>query len=141
MADAAAKLATYADLVALGPDVRAEVIRGVVTVTPSPSPSHQSAVGNLHADLLGPFQRGRGGPGGWWFIQDVDVSFGRHDIVRPDITGWRKENVPSFPREQPVAFRPDWICQALSPGNAATDLGDKRAIYEQAEVPWYWVPG
>lgn len=135
----AKRMATYDDLLALPEDVHAEVIGGEVVVSPSASPTHQFTIGELYADLSGPFQRGRGGPGGWWLIQDVDVWFGVHDICRPDISGWQKARVPEFPAERPVRHRPDWLCEGLSPGTARRDQGEKRAIYERAGVPWYWL--
>ena len=138
MAEPAKRLATYADLLELG-DVRAEVIEGVVEVAPSPSPRHQSVMAALAAELWGPFQRGRGGPGGWWLIPDVDVRFGEHDVFRPDLSGWRREEVPLFPGERPVTERPAWVCEGLSPGSAALDQGAKRMVYERAGVPWYWL--
>jgi Uma2 family endonuclease len=119
--------------------MRGAIIGGELVVQPSPTPLHQSSLGELYAELRNPFQRGRGGPGGWWLIQDVDAEFGAHDICRPDITGWRKENVPSFPAERPVPHRPDWICEALSPSTALRDQGDKRNMYQRAKVPWYWL--
>jgi Uma2 family endonuclease len=139
MSAPAPRLATYEDLLALPDDVRAEVIDGEVVVAPSPSPLHQGAMGRLYADVHYPFERGRGGPGGWWLIQDVDVSFGLNDVLRPDIAGWRRERVPAFPTERPVKTIPDWVCEALSPGTAARDLGDKRAIYQRSNIPWYWI--
>lgn len=138
VSDPARRLATYDDLLALPEDVRAEVMHGEVLVAPSPSPRHQGAVGGVHAELRAPFERGRGGPGGWWLILDVDVSFGPHDVLRPDIAGWRRERVPEYPTERPVK-RPDWVCEALSPGSAARDQGDKLAVYQRSEVPWYWM--
>lgn len=93
----------------------------------------------MYAELRGPFQRSRGGPGGWWLIPDVDVQFGPHDVLRPDISGWRRDGVPAFPAERPVTARPDWICEGLSPGTALTDQREKRAVYERARVPWYWL--
>ncbi|HTV24959.1 MAG TPA: Uma2 family endonuclease [Polyangiaceae bacterium] len=139
MSNPARRLATYEDLRALGPDVRAEIIDGEVAVAPSPSPLHQGAVGGVHAELRSPFQRGRGGPGGWWLILDVDVFFGPHDILRPDIAGWRHARVPGYPTERSVRVTPDWVCEALSPTTAARDQGDKRIIYQRANVPWYWI--
>jgi Uma2 family endonuclease len=133
------RLATYADLLALPPDVRAEVIDGELVVAPSPSTLHQDTVGGIISELRSPFQLGRGGPGGWRLILDVDVAFGPHQILRPDIAGWRRERVPARPPERPVQLAPDWICEALSPGTAARDQGDKRAIYQRANVPWYWI--
>lgn len=139
MTEPAKGLATYADLIALPGDRRAEVINGELVVQPSPTPLHQSTIGEIYAELRNPFQRSRGGPGGWWLIQDVDVQFGPHDICRPDISGWRRERVPAFPVERPVAQRPDWLCEGLSPRTAIYDQRDKRAIYQAAGVPWYWL--
>jgi Uma2 family endonuclease len=132
-------MASYADLVALPEGIRGEVIGGEVVVAPSPSPEHQSSLGLIAADLIGAFQRGRGGPGGWWILPDVDVSFGPHDVLRPDLVGWRRERVPEFPRERPIEHRPDWVCEILSPSTAARDRGQKRDIYRAAGVPWYWL--
>jgi hypothetical protein len=83
----AKRLATYEDILGLPENVRAEVIAGEVLVQPSPTPGHQYMLSELYAQLTNPFQRGRGGPGGWWFIQDVDVAFGRHDIYRTSRVG------------------------------------------------------
>ncbi len=47
--------------------------------------------------------------------------------------------MPGFPEAQPVRLRPDWLCEGLSPRTAFRDQGDKRAIYQRAEVPWYWI--
>lgn len=135
----AKKPATYADLLAHPGDERVEVLAGELVVQPSPTPAHQSTLGEIYAELRNPFQRGRGGPGGWWLIQDVDVEFGPHDICRPDISGWRTESLPVFPGERPIRQRPDWLCEGLSPRTALRDQGEKRAIYQRAEVPWYWL--
>lgn len=134
----ARQLATYEDLLALPEETRAELIGGTIVVAPSPSPIHQSAVAELYAELRAPFQRARGGPGGWWLIPDVDVAFGAHDVLRPDISGWRRERVPEFPTARPVRHRPDWICEGLSPATAARDQSEKRSIYQRAGVPWFW---
>jgi Uma2 family endonuclease len=139
VSEPAKRLATYSDLLALPEDARGEIIGGEVVVQPSPTPAHQSTIGEIYAELRNPFQRGRGGPGGLWLIQDVDVEFGPHDVLRPDISGWRRERVPGFPGERPVRHRPDWLCEGLSPRTAVHDQGDKRAIYQRAGVPWYWV--
>jgi Uma2 family endonuclease len=139
VSDAARRRATYADLEALPPDVRAELIGGDIVVEPSPSPLHQGTVGSVYGELRSPFERGRGGPGGWWLILDVDIRFGPHDVLRPDIAGWRREKVSGFPSERPVPFIPDWVCEGLSPGTAARDQGEKLAVYQRSRVEWYWI--
>jgi Uma2 family endonuclease len=139
VSDPARRRATYADLEALPEDVRAELIGGEIVVEPSPTPIHQGTVGLVYAELQFPFQKGRGGPGGWWLILDVDVLFGPHDVLRPDIAGWRRERVPNFPTLRPVQMAPDWVCEGLSPGTAARDQGDKLAVYQRSSVAWYWI--
>lgn len=139
MTSPARRLATYDDLLVLPEGVRGEVIAGDVVVAPSPTPEHQASLGLIFADLAGPFQRGRGGPGGWWILPDVDVAFGPHDVLRPDLAGWRRERVPEFPRERPISARPDWVCEILSPATAARDRGQKRDVYRTSAVPWYWL--
>lgn len=139
MSDAAKRKATYADLLDLPEDTRAELVDGELVVHPSPTPAHQSAIGEMYAELRNPFQRGRDGPGGWWLIPDVDVEFGPSDVCRPDISGWRREHVSEFPYDRPVRHRPDWLCEGLSPRTSLHDQGAKRAIYQAAGVPWYWL--
>jgi len=137
--ESARRLATYHDLLALPADVHAEILAGEIVVTPSPTPLHQATVGGVFAELRAPFQRGRGGPGGWWLIQDVDIAFAVHDVLRPDISGWKRERLPSLPTERPISTLPDWVCEGLSPSTAAIDQGTKRSVYQRCAIPWYWI--
>jgi len=83
--DTAKAKATYARVLELGEDVRAEVIEGVLETQPSPLPRHARAQGALRRFVGGPFDDDddRGGPGGWWILTDVDVRLSEHDIVPP----------------------------------------------------------
>lgn len=140
MSGAAPRLATFADLAALG-DVSAEVIHGVVTYKAEPSAEHADAQLGLGAFLRQRFHRatGRGGPGGWWILTEVDVELEKHEVYRPDVAGWRRARVPERPMGRPVAIRPDWICEILSESNAATDQVDKFRVYASNGVPYYWI--
>ena len=60
-------------------------------------------------------------------------------IVRPDVAGWRREHLTSFPETGPVDVRHDWVCEILSRGNAARDLWEKSRLYHAVGVPHYWV--
>jgi Uma2 family endonuclease len=82
---------------------------------------------------------GRGGLGGWWIFVEVDVALGRHDIVRPDLSGWRRERLPRPAATRPIEVVPDWVCEVLSPSNAAHDRVKKRALYARAGVAYYWL--
>lgn len=134
-------LATYEDLLALPEDVRAEVIAGAIVTHPAPLPEHSRAQQRLTRAIGGPFDEddGRGGPGGWWILQEVDVRFGAHDIVRPDISGWLRERLPSPWGVRPIDVVPDWICEIVSPSNPANDRVKKRRLYAAAGVAYYWI--
>lgn len=135
------KPATYDDLLALPEDVRAEIIGGEIITTPSPLPRHSRAAAGLARQIGGPFDEddGRGGPGGWWILSEVDVAFGEHDVVRPDVVGWRRERLPEPWDIRPVMVVPDWICEILSPSNAAYDRVTKATLYQQYEVAFFWL--
>lgn len=141
MSSVAPKLATYADLIGLPADVRAEVIAGEIVTTPSPLPRHSHVQRSAGRFIGGPFQDddGRGGPGGWWIFVEVDVALGHHDIVRPDVTGWRKERLPRPGAVRPIDVVPDWVCEVLSPATAARDRVHKRNLYARSGVPYYWL--
>jgi Uma2 family endonuclease len=139
VSDTVHRRGTYADIEALPEDARAELIGGEIVLAPSPTPTHQSTMGSVYGELRLPFERGRGGPGGWWLIPDVDVRFGPADVLRPDIAGWRRERVPSFPKGRPIELVPDWVCEGLSPATAVRDQGEKRGVYQRSGVEWYWI--
>ena len=130
--------ATYEDLLALDEKTRAEVVEGGVLLLPSTTGQHQYAVGEL-GDVLR--QLARSTPnrlGGWWILSDLDVRFATDLILRPDLVGWRREHLAS-PRGRPIEVRPDWVCEVVSPSNAAHDLVTKRRLYAEHGVPHYWL--
>lgn len=138
--DPAKRLATFDDLLGLPEDARAEVIAGVVVTAPAPLPRHSRAQGALRRFVGGPFDDddGRGGPGGWWILLEVDVRLTPHDIVRPDLAGWRRDRLPQPWDIRPIDTRPDWVCEIVSPSNAALDRVTKRKLYA-AGIPHYWI--
>lgn len=131
--------ATAEDLAALPEGTRAEVIAGVVLEKAAPSFEHGDAQSSLAELLKPPYQRGRGGPGGWWIATEVEIELEAHEVYLPDVVGWRRERVPERPRGRPVRVRPDWVCEVLSVSNAETDLGPKLVSYHRAGVPHYWI--
>lgn len=138
MAEPLRRSAGWADLLALPEDVKAEVVAGELWTSPRPLPAHGNIQVALSSELF-PFDRGRGGPGGWWLVIEPDVRLGPHDIVSPDLVGWRKARVPNFPLERPIEIVPDWVCEVLSPSNASRDRTKKADLYLRAGVPFYWL--
>ena len=122
---------TREDLEALPDDGhRYELIDGALIVTPAPNRWHQRAVGNLHIALhsacpddlevlLAPF----------------DVALARDTVVQPDVLVARRSDLTS--RDLPAA--PVLAVEVLSPSTRHIDLSLKRARYEAAGCPSYWV--
>lgn len=136
----AEKLATYDDLLAMPEDVRAEILRGTIVTVPAPLPQHSKPQGALRGFVGRPFDDddGAGGPGGWWIFLEVDVRFTIHDVLRPDLAGWRRERLPQ-PNVRPIDVVPDWICEVLSPSTSVRDRVDKKRLYAQHGVKHYWL--
>jgi Uma2 family endonuclease len=103
--------------------------------------------GAVHFDIAGWFsarfshrQNGADRPGGWRFTLDTEVELAAHQVVRPDIAGWRRERMPTKPSGFPLRLRPDWVCEVMTDGDARRRDGvQKRRIYADSLVPHYWL--
>ena len=137
----AAPRATVTDLLAISEDLRHhELIDGEIVEKASPTWDHSEAQSSLLVQLKGPFQRKTGGgPGGWWIGCEIDVQLAVDQVYRPDVVGWRRDRVQEPPRGCPTTVRPDWVCEVLSPTNAASDTVRKLRSYHRAGVPHYWL--
>lgn len=141
MSGAARKVpATLTDWLALPGEVRVELIRGALIDRELTGPRHGRVMARLGSAVTRRFDRKPGGrwPGGWWIVVDVAVQF-EEEVYLPDLAGWKRERCPSFPVERPVAVRPDWVCEILSPSNARTDRVEKLRTYHRCEIPHYWL--
>jgi Uma2 family endonuclease len=85
-----------------------------------------------------PFQYGRGGPGGWWIMDEPELHLGPHILV-PELAGWRRERMPILPDEAYFSLAPDWVCEVLSPGTARIDRAVKMPLYAAQGVNWLWL--
>ncbi|HTN87196.1 MAG TPA: Uma2 family endonuclease, partial [Sorangium sp.] len=137
--------ATYADLEAVPPNKVAELVRGTLHVFPRPAPRHANAASSLGADLHGAFQRGRGGPGGWWILDEPELHFpdpdapGEIDALVPDLAGWRRERMPELPETAYFPLAPDWICEVLSASTEGVDRDEKMPVYAREGVRHAWL--
>ena len=129
--------ATYADLKAVSPELVAEILDGELVTHPRPAPPHVTGDTALIIELGGPFQKGRGGPGGWIFLGKPEIHPGPHVVV-PDVAGWRRERMPHMPRTAYYETAPDFICEDISKSTEGDDRGRKRRIYATFEVPYLW---
>jgi Uma2 family endonuclease len=130
--------ATYADIEALPEHLVGEIIDGELIVSPRPAPLHALAESHLLVDIGGPFDRGRGGPGGWVILGDPELHFGPQVMV-PDLAGWRRERMPRLPATAYFELPPDWLCEVLSPSTARIDRAKKMRHYAKAKVQHVWL--
>ena len=130
--------ATYDDLVKV-PDIQvAEIVDGELHASPRPAPRHARAGSLLGAAITGPYDRGLGGPGGWWILDEPELHVGRNVLV-PDLAGWRRTRMPRLPDTAFFPLAPDWVCEVLSPSTASLDRAKKLAIYAREGVAHAWI--
>ncbi|MCB8838542.1 Uma2 family endonuclease [Aurantimonas sp. VKM B-3413] len=130
--------ATYADLEAVPSHLVAEILDGELVTHPRPAPKHAAAASYLGAELIDAFGRGRSGPGGWIILDEPELHLGS-DVLVPDIAGWRRERLPSLPESAFISTPPDWICEVVSPSTERYDRQEKRRIYAEVGVPFFWL--
>lgn len=136
--DAPSRPATYQDVLNAPPNRVAEILRGALHLHPRPASRHARAASVLGGELMGPFDHGRGGPGGWWILDEIELHFGE-DVLVPDLAGWRRARMPDFPDAAWFTLAPDWVCEILSPSTRKYDLTDKREIYAREAVSHLWL--
>jgi Uma2 family endonuclease len=138
MTQPAHRYATYEDLFDLPGNVIGEIVHGQLITQPRPAPKHALAASVIGAEYVSPYQRGRGGPGGWWILDEPELHLGPHILV-PDLVGWRRERLPTLPDEAYFSLAPDWVCEVLSPGTARIDRAVKMPVYAAQGVGWLWL--
>lgn len=114
---------------------RYEIIDGVLFVTPSPLKVHQRAIAELHL-LLAPYAKQVG----------LDVLFAPSDVRWSDRTGVQPDLfvVPFTPDPDPSERITDGAelvlaVEALSTSTRRTDRIVKRDLYQNGQVPEYWI--
>ena len=136
-APAVRRPATYQDVLDAPETMVAELIENALHLHPRPAPRHSLASSSLGDELVSPYGKGRGGPGGWWILDEPELHLGA-DVLVPDLSGWRRERLPGLPDAAWFELAPDWVCEVLSPGTRALDLTVKRRLYAEAGVAWLW---
>ena len=121
----------------------AEIVDGELHTSPRPAPRHAVTSTVLGSSLNPAFQKGRGGPGGWWILFEPELHLGP-DILVPDLAGWRRERLPVISDKPPYfTVAPDWVSEVLSPSTYRLDRVKKLRIYgwEGVKHAWLLHPG
>ena len=130
--------ATYRDVLDAPAHRVAEIVDGTLHTHPRPAMPHALASSYLGGELVGPYGKGRGGPGGWWIVFEPELHLSE-DILVPDLAGWRRERMPEYPVAAFVTLAPNWVCEVLSASTRRLDLHGKRPIYAREGVGHLWL--
>lgn len=113
---------------------RYEVVHGELLVTPAPRLLHQRVqmrlIGHIHAYLSE-------NPVGELLASPADISWGDDILVQPDVFVARKDEANTL----------DWAqvkhlllaIEVLSPSSSRADRFTKRRLYQEVDVPLYWM--
>jgi Uma2 family endonuclease len=130
--------ATYEDLMKVPDTMVAEIVDAELYATPRPALPHAHVTSALGVLIGGPYHHGRGGPGGWWILDEPELHFAK-DVLVPDLAGWRRTRLPRLPDAAYSSLAPDWVCEVLSPSTASLDRVKKMTIYARERVAHAWL--
>ena len=129
--------ATYADLLGVPENQIGELIDGELITQPRP-PSLQARAASRLGVELGPFDRLKGGPGGWIILDEPELHL-HGDALVPDLAGWGRERMPELPDVTAFELAPDWVCEVLSPSTQSHDRVKKMGVYARDGVGHVWL--
>jgi Uma2 family endonuclease len=138
MAIAEPRRATYADLLTVPDLLIGEIIDGELVTQPRPAAPHARAASRLGMEIGVPFDRGKGGPGGWVILYEPELHL-HGDALVPDLASWRRERMPELPDEAAFELAPDWVCEVLSASTQRHDRVQKMRIYAREHVGHVWL--
>lgn len=116
---------------------RGEILNGVLRVVPHAFSQHSGVASRLHLELGGPFERSRGGPGGWVFDCDPQLNLGA-DVVCPDLVAWKAARAPEE-GEFFLTSTPDWAAEVLSDATWKQDRGPRMEAWGRRGTGHVWL--
>ncbi|MCP3137119.1 Uma2 family endonuclease [Pyxidicoccus xibeiensis] len=130
----------YSMLTALPSGWVGEILDEELVASPRPTAAQTRAAFMLGVELGEQLDRRRGGSGRWCFLRAPELHLG-HDMLVPDLAGWRRERVdaPLDPDVPFLTLAPDWVCEVLAPSTAALDRTRKLPLYARAGVAHVWL--
>lgn len=109
---------------------RYELLEGEIVMVPAPSFDHQRSSGNLYFTLR------LGCPDGLIVLAaPFDVQVEERSVVEPDLLVVERDR----PEQRGLTGAPLLAVEILSPSTRGRDQVRKKAIYERAGVPSYWI--
>ncbi len=132
----ARRLWTFEELAARLPESNqpVELWDGEIVMSPAPKPDHQEIVLNFATRLKAHVQIKKSGR---VFISPVDVVFSPRRSVQPDVVFVAAAHLGIV--ADCIRGVPDLVAEVISEGSWRRDRVDKKDLYEQLEVPEYWI--
>lgn len=127
---------TYEDYAQIPEDgCQHEIIDGVHYVNPAPSTYHQAVSRRLQFLLYAQIELTKRGV---VINAPYDVELLAHDIVQPDLVVVLNERQHIITPSR-IQGTPDLVVEILSHSTESRDRQIKRALYQMAGVPEYWI--
>ena len=127
---------TYEDYTQIPEDgCQHEIIDGVHYVNPAPNLYHQTVSRRLQFVLFTQIEQQKLGV---VFNAPCDVQISTHDILQPDLAVVLTKNQHILMPEK-ILGTPDLVVEILSLSSESRDRKLKRARYQKAGVPEYWI--
>lgn len=126
---------TVADIEALPPGEKAELIDGEMFVMDAPSITHQRILGESYVQIHAHIKKNNG-PCEVFIAPGVYVKDDIYNYVEPDVTVICKDEKLD---EKGCHGAPDWVIEIVSPSNKYMDYGRKLTLYQEAGVREYWI--
>lgn len=116
---------TYADLLKVPDHLVAEILDGESHVNPRPSPRHADASSGIGGVLWGPFDRGRGSPGGGRILDEPELHLAAdvNATSRSVVQSVRRNRAKAPGQEATPQERPELVFRKL-PALCARYLAD-----------------
>ena len=115
---------------------RAEIIDGILFMSPAPLVNHQGLIMKLSSRLF--FHCEEENKFGKVYSSPIDVYLNETNAFQPDIIFISNENTSNI-KEDGIYGAPDLVIEVLSPGTSKSDLTKKKPAYEKAGVKEYWM--
>lgn len=113
----------------------AELIDGIIYMSPSPVTNHQRIISQLLGKMFPYIEENKLGE---IFVAPFDVYLDEHaNAVQPDIIFVSNKNA-SIVKDH-IHGVPDLLIELLSPGNKSHDTVRKKNLYEKFGVKEYWI--
>ena len=126
---------TYDDYAVLPDDGQHyAIVKGVLLMTPAPTPEHQDIVGEIYACLR---TRVKLASLGRVFMGPLDVVLGPKNVFQPDVLVVLNAHLDRIQAKKMVGA-PDLVVEVVSPGSGVMDRIAKYAVYAHAGIPEYW---